>query len=99
MKYKCENKENCNLTTFRYNADGKCTNEEKRKECVEVTEKVLCVDKEKFMDEIREAFDFLKEIADDIGTMGMEYRSCKDGDKMRECIRLLEDKIDEIDEK
>ena len=51
------------------------------------------------MDEIREAFDFLKEIADDIGTMGMEYRSCKDGDKMREYIRLLEDKIDEIDEK
>lgn len=51
------------------------------------------------MDEIREAFEFLKEIADDIGTMGMEYRSCKDGDKMRKYIRLLEDKIDEIDEK
>ena len=32
---------NCNLTTCRYNADGKCTNEEKRKECVEVSEKVL----------------------------------------------------------
>ena len=87
---------NCNLTTCRYNADGKCTNEEKRKECVEVAEKVLCVDKEKFMDEIREAFEFLKEIADDIGTMGMEYRSCKDGNKMRDYIRLLEDKIDEL---
>lgn len=46
---------NCNLTTCRYNADGKCTNEEKREECVEVAEKVLCVDKEKLMDEIREA--------------------------------------------
>lgn len=46
---------NCNLTFCRYNADGKCTNEEKREECVEVAEKVLCVDKEKFMDEIREA--------------------------------------------
>ena len=33
---------NCNLTTCRYNADGKCTNEEKREECVEVSRKVLC---------------------------------------------------------
>ena len=36
-----ENKK-CNLTSCRYNADGKCTNEEKRKECVEVSRKVLC---------------------------------------------------------
>ena len=35
---------NCNLTTCRYNADGKCTNEEKRKECVRVSKAVLCVD-------------------------------------------------------
>ena len=34
----------CNLTTCRYNADGKCTNEEKREECVEVSRKVLCED-------------------------------------------------------
>ena len=32
---------NCNLTTCRYNADGKCTNEEEKKECLEVAEKVL----------------------------------------------------------
>ena len=32
---------NCNITTCRYNENGKCTNEEKRKECVEVSEKVL----------------------------------------------------------
>ena len=38
-----ENKK-CNLTSCRYNADGKCTNEEKRKECVEVSRKVLCED-------------------------------------------------------
>ena len=38
-----ENKK-CNLTTCRYNADGKCTNEEKREECVEVSRKVLCLD-------------------------------------------------------
>lgn len=31
----------CNLTTYRYNENGKCTNEEKRKEFAEVAEKVL----------------------------------------------------------
>ena len=35
---------NCNLTTCRYNENGKCTNEKKRKECVEVSRKVLCED-------------------------------------------------------
>ena len=44
MKDKYENKANCNLTTCRYNADGKCTNEGKRKECIEVARKVLCED-------------------------------------------------------
>lgn len=37
---------NCNLNTCRYNADGKCTNEEKRKECVEVSKLVLCLESE-----------------------------------------------------
>ena len=44
MKNKYENKAKCNLTTCRYNEDGKCTNEGKRKECVEVSRKVLCED-------------------------------------------------------
>ena len=35
---------NYNITTFRYNADGKCTNEEKRKECVRVSKSVLIID-------------------------------------------------------
>ena len=35
---------NCNLTTCRYNADGKCTNEEKREECVRVSKAVLLID-------------------------------------------------------
>ena len=35
---------NCNLTTCRYNADGKCTNEENRKECVRVSKAVLIID-------------------------------------------------------
>ena len=46
MKDKYENKSNCDLTTCRYNADGKCTNEEKRKECVEISELVLCLERE-----------------------------------------------------
>lgn len=40
-----ENKK-CDLTSCRYNADGKCTNEEKREECVEVSGKVLCINEE-----------------------------------------------------
>ena len=35
---------NCNLKTCRYNENGKCTNEEKRKVCLEVSRKVLCED-------------------------------------------------------
>ena len=42
---------NCNLTTCRYNADGKCTNDEKREECVEVTEKVLADRLSRFEDD------------------------------------------------
>lgn len=34
----------CNLTTYRYNKDNKCTNNEKRTECVEVSGKVMGVD-------------------------------------------------------
>lgn len=35
---------NCNLTTCRYNQSETCTNEGKRKECVEVSKKVLCLE-------------------------------------------------------
>ena len=35
---------NCNLINCRHNADGKCTNEEKRKECVRVSKAVLMID-------------------------------------------------------
>lgn len=44
MKDKHENMANCNLTTCRYNADGKCTNEEKRKECVRASKSALLID-------------------------------------------------------
>lgn len=43
-----ENKK-CNLTSCRYNADGKCTNEEKREECVEVSGKVLCIKRKEIL--------------------------------------------------
>lgn len=34
----------CNLTTCRYNKDNKCTNDEKRAECVEASGKVMGID-------------------------------------------------------
>lgn len=37
-------KNNCKLTTCRYNKSSTCTNEEKRKECAEVSKKVLCLE-------------------------------------------------------
>ena len=33
----------CNLTSCRYNADGKCADDEKRKECIDICKKVLCI--------------------------------------------------------
>lgn len=54
----------CNLTTCRYNKDNKCTNNEKRTECVEVSEKVLCVDKKIF-----KKVDNVKHIGDDDGKL------------------------------
>lgn len=52
----------CNLTSCRYNADDKCTNDEKRKECIEVSEKVMCIDKKTFR-----KIDNVKHIGDDDG--------------------------------
>lgn len=56
-----ENKK-CNLASCRYNADGKCTNEEKREECVEVSEKVLRIGKKTFR-----KIDNVKHIGNDDG--------------------------------
>lgn len=53
---------NCNFTTCRYNADGKCANDEKKKECIDVCEKVLCIDKKTFR-----KIDNVKHIGDDDG--------------------------------
>lgn len=37
---------NCNLIFCRYNANGKCTDDKKREECIYVSRKVLCIDEE-----------------------------------------------------
>lgn len=42
-----EKNKNCNLATCRYNHNGTCQNEEKRKECVEVSKLVLCLEDRK----------------------------------------------------
>lgn len=36
----------CNLKNCRYNKDGACQNEEKREECMDVSMKVLCLNRE-----------------------------------------------------
>lgn len=35
----------CNLKTCRYNINGKCTNKDKREICIDVSKKVLCLNK------------------------------------------------------
>lgn len=37
------NNKKCNLAFCRYNTDRECTNDEERKECVELMKKVLCI--------------------------------------------------------
>lgn len=34
----------CNLASCRYNKNGQCANEDKRKECVDVSKLVLCLE-------------------------------------------------------
>nr|DAF90624.1 MAG TPA: hypothetical protein [Siphoviridae sp. ctGDt6] len=36
----------CNLTFCQYNTDRECTNDKARKECVEVSRKILCINEE-----------------------------------------------------
>ena len=75
IKHKCENKENCNLTTCRYNADGKCTNEEKREECVEASFMRFIFRKKRYKHE--KSIDDLKKEYDKNG----EYRHIVVNDK------------------
>lgn len=45
------NNNNCNLTTCSYNQSGKCENEDKRKECAEVSKRVLCLNNKENMED------------------------------------------------
>lgn len=49
------------------------------------------------MDE-RQAIEYIRDISYKIGTMGAEQLSDKDGQKMRECINVLESRIDELEQ-
>ena len=43
---------NCNLASCRYNCNGICKNEDKRKECVDVSRLVLCLENKEYGEEI-----------------------------------------------
>lgn len=47
---------------------------------------------------IEAATQYLKDISWEIGTTGVEYLSEKDGQKMREYIAVLENRIDELEQ-
>lgn len=43
--------ERCNFTSCRFNAEGICENKEARQECVDMSQKVLCLDEGEKKDE------------------------------------------------
>lgn len=60
---------NCNFTSCRFNAEGICENEEAREECVDMSRKVLCLDKDKSCEKCK--YSDLDYIFDD--EIGEEY--------------------------
>ena len=59
--------------------------------------KCLCEELNRNDNKVEKAIQYLKEILWEIGTTGVEYLSEKDGQKMRECINVLENRIDELE--
>lgn len=59
--------------------------------------KCLCEELNRDDNKIETATQYLKEISWKIGTVGAECLSEKDGQKMRECVALLENRIDELE--
>lgn len=59
--------------------------------------KCLCEELNRNDNKVEKAIQYLKEISWEIGTTGVEYLSEKDGQKMRECINVLENRIDELE--
>lgn len=59
--------------------------------------KCLCEEFNRDDNKIENAIQYLKDISWEIGTVSAECLSEKDGKKMRECIDVLENRIDELE--
>lgn len=59
--------------------------------------KCLCEEFNRDDNKIETATQYLKDISWKIGTTGVEYLPEKDGQKMRECVEVLENRIDELE--
>lgn len=59
--------------------------------------KCLCEEFNRDDNKIENAIQYLKGISWEIGTVSAECLSEKDGKKMRECVEILENRIDELE--
>jgi hypothetical protein len=59
--------------------------------------KCLCEELNRDDNKVENAIQYLKEISWKIGTVSAECLSEKDGKKMRECVAILENRIDELE--
>ena len=60
--------------------------------------KRLCEELNRDDNKVENAIQYLKDVSWKIGTTGVEYLSERDGQKMREYINVLENKIDELEQ-
>lgn len=60
--------------------------------------KHLCEEFNRDDNKVEKAIQYLKDISWEIGATGVEYLSEKDGQKMRECVAILENRIDELEQ-
>lgn len=58
----------------------------------------LCGEFNRDDNKVENAVKYLKDISWKIGTTGVEHLSEKDGQKMRECVEILENRIDELEQ-
>jgi hypothetical protein len=60
--------------------------------------KCLCEELNRDDNKVENAIQYLKEISWKIGTVSAECLSEKDGKKIRECVAILENRIDELEQ-
>lgn len=60
--------------------------------------KCLCEELNRDDNKVENAIQYLKDVSWKIGTVSAECLSEKDGQKMRECINVLENRIDELEQ-